>query len=141
MVSTLEDKLAIEELIARYNHSIDSGDMVTWLDCWTEDAVMDGIGKYLVGKAAIREFANNYQRDYGSRMPGGRHFTVNIASQIDGDQASSHAYLQLWSTGANGAQIAFTGVYDDTLLKQEGVWRFSSRKMVRDKPPKVAAPA
>jgi ketosteroid isomerase-like protein len=139
MVSTLEDKLAIEELIARYNHSIDANDMVTWLDCWTEDAVFDGIGKYLVGKAAIAAFAKNYARDYLSVMPGCRHFTVNITSRIEGEQATSRSYLQLWSTGAKGAQIAFTGVYTDKLVKQGGEWRFAGRKMVHDKPPKSAA--
>ena len=139
MNPTLEDKLAIEELIARYNHSIDSGDWPTWLDCWTEDAVLDGIGKYLVGKAAITEFANNYERDYASMMPGCRHFTVNIASCIEGNTATSRAYLQLWSTGAKGAQIAFTGVYEDSLVKQSGQWRFSKRRMVQDRPPQPAA--
>ena len=141
MNSTLEDKLAIEELIARYNHSIDSGDWPTWLDCWTEDAVLDGIGKYLVGKVAIAEFAKNYERDFASAMPGCRHFTVNIASRIEGDAATSRAYLQLWSTGAKGAKIAFTGVYEDTLVRQAGQWRFSKRRMVHDTPPKLAAVA
>ena len=100
MNTNIEDKLAIEERIARYNHAIDSGDMVTWMDCWADDAIFDGIGKYLVGKPAIQVFADNYQRDYGSNMPAGRHFTVNIVSKINADQASSHSYLQLWSTGA-----------------------------------------
>jgi hypothetical protein len=37
---TLDDlleKQAIEELIARYNHAIDSLRMDDWLDCWTDD--------------------------------------------------------------------------------------------------------
>jgi ketosteroid isomerase-like protein len=134
-LSHLEDKLAIEELIARYNHSIDSFDMTTWLDCWTEDAIFDGIGKYLVGKTAITEFANSYATTYGARMPSGRHFTVNIASKINGDVATATSYLQLWSTGEKGAKIAFTGVYSDQFRKEQGQWRFSSRRMVMDVPP------
>ena len=133
----LADKLAIEELIARYNHSIDALDMATWLDCWSDDAIMDGIGQYLVGKAAIKGFADGYEKNYASKMPGGRHFTVNIASKIEGSQATSRSYLQLWSTQAKGPQIAFTGVYDDLLVKQDGQWRFRGRKMVQDKPPRV----
>ena len=137
MISNMADKLAIEELIARYNHSIDALDMVTWLDCWTDDAVFDGIGQYLVGKDAIKIFADGYEKNYASKMPGGRHFTVNIASSIQGDIATSSSYLQLWSTGAKGAQIAFTGIYEDDLRKQNGQWRFKGRKMVQDKPPRV----
>lgn len=129
------DKLAIEELIARYNHAIDALQMDAWLDCWTDDAVFDGIGKYLVGKAAIKEFADSYGQKYAPKMPGGRHFTTNIASTIVGDRATSRSYLQLWSTRANGAQIAYTGVYEDVLVKQDGLWRFAGRKMAHDKPP------
>lgn len=131
----VEDKLAIEELIARYNHSIDALEMVAWLDCWTEDAVFDGIGKYLVGKTAIKEFADGYEKNYAIKMPGGRHFTTNIASRIEGESATSRSYLQLWSTGAKGAQIAFTGIYEDSLRKQNGQSRFSERRMAQDKPP------
>ncbi len=134
--STLADKLAIEELIARYNHSIDSLQMDVWLDLWTDDAVFDGIGKYLVGKAAIKEFANVHEKNYARKMPGGRHFTTNIASNVEGNQATTRSYLQLWSTDVNGARIAYTGVYDDVLVKQDGRWRFARRKMVHDKPPK-----
>ena len=133
-LSNLEDKLAIEELIARYNHSIDSFDMATWLNCWTEDAVFDGIGQYLVGKPAITGFANSYEVTYGKRMPSGRHFTTNIASKINGDTATATSYLQLWSTGEKGAKIAFTGVYSDQFRKEHGQWRFSLRRMVMDAP-------
>ena len=133
--STLADKHAIEELIARYNHTLDALQMEVWLDLWTNDAVFDGIGKYLVGKAAIKEFSDGYEKNYASKMPGGKHFTVNIASNVVGNHATSRSYLQLWSTGANGARIAFTGVYDDVLVKQDGRWRFAGRKMVHDKPP------
>ena len=103
----IEDKFAIEELIARYNYSIDSGDYETWVDCWNEDGVMDGIGKYLVGIEAIREFANAYEQNHRSRIAGLRHFTVNIMSEINGDEATSRSYLQLVRTGTKGVQIIF----------------------------------
>lgn len=135
MDETLADKHAIEELVARYNHSIDALQMDVWLDLWTDDAVFDGIGKYLVGKAAIKEFADVHEKNYARKMPGGRHFTTNIASNVVGNHATARSYLQLWSTDANGARIAYTGVYDDVLVKQNGRWRFAGRKMVHDKPP------
>jgi uncharacterized protein (TIGR02246 family) len=135
MADTLADKHAIEELIARYNHAIDALHMDVWLDLWTQDAVFDGLGKYLVGKAAIKTFADTHEKNYARKMPGGRHFTTNIASDVVGNRATARSYLQLWSTGANGAQITFTGVYEDVLVKQDGRWRFAGRKMTYDKPP------
>ena len=41
MPTILEDKFAIEELIAKYNQSLDRGDYQTWIDCLTDDAVLD----------------------------------------------------------------------------------------------------
>lgn len=135
MNPVIEEKFAIEELIARYNHSIDAGDMEAWLACWSEEAVLDGIGQYLVGLAAIREFANSYERDYRSKLPGGRHFTINIVSVIQGDEATSRSYLQLTRTGAKGVQIVFTGRYEDELVKRDGQWQFRRRKLIQDMPP------
>ena len=132
--SLLENKLAIEELIGRYNQSLDRYDFTTWLDCWTDDAVFDGIGQYLVGKAAIKVFADTYERTFGPH----KHYTVNILSQINGDQATSRAYLQLVRTTAKGVQIVFTGTYEDTLRREGETWRFAGRKMIQDLPPKAA---
>lgn len=50
MPTAIEDKFAIEELISRYNHQLDRGDYPTWVSCWTDDAVLDGIGQLLSAK-------------------------------------------------------------------------------------------
>ena len=131
----IEDKLAIEELIARYNYSIDGGDYETWVDCWSDDAVLDGVGQYRVGIEAIRAFANSYEQNHRSKTPGLRHFTVNIVSDINGDEATSRSYLQLTRTGTKGVQIIFTGRYEDVLIKRNGEWRFRGRKFIQDMPP------
>jgi ketosteroid isomerase-like protein len=130
-----EDKLAIAELIARYNHSIDGGDYETWVACWSEDAVLDGVGQYRVGLDAIRAFAVAYEQNHRSKSAGLRHFTFNIISDIKGDEATSRSYLQLTRTGAKGVQIIFTGCYEDVLIKRAGQWRFRSRKFMQDMPP------
>ncbi len=131
----IEDKLAIEELIALYNHSLDGGDYETWVDCWSEEAVMDGAGQYRVGIEAIRDFANTYEQNHRSQIPGLRHFTCNIISDITGNEATSRSFLQLTRTGANGVQIIFTGRYEDVLIKREGKWRFRGRKFIQDLSP------
>lgn len=41
----LLEKQELEGLIARYNHATDSLRMDDWLDCWSDDALIDGIGQ------------------------------------------------------------------------------------------------
>ena len=135
MLSQLEDKLAIEELIARYNQSLDSGDYPTWVACWSDDAVLDGIGKLLTGKAQIQAFADDYEGSTRSKINALKHYTINILSTLAGDRASSSSYLQLVSTTDKGVKIIFTGRYEDDLKRVNGQWQFARRKLHQDMPP------
>ena len=138
-MARLADKLAIEELIARYNQSLDSGDYDTWLDCWTDDAVLDGLGLLLSGKASIKAFADSYDDHYRLKLNGLKHYTVNVLSTVAGDRAASSSYLQLLATGPKGVNILFTGRYEDTLRRSGGQWRFARRKLHQDMPPAAKA--
>jgi ketosteroid isomerase-like protein len=132
--SQLEDKHAIEELIARYNQSLDGGDYAQWVACWADDAVLDGIGKLLTGKAQIQAFADQYESTTRSRINGLKHYTVNILSTVTGDKATSSSYLQLVSTTDKGVKIIFTGRYEDDLKRVNGQWQFARRKLHQDMP-------
>ena len=132
--SILEDKLAIEELIAHYNQSLDSGDYEAWLACWADDAVFDGLGKQLTGIDAIRGFADGYEAGYRRRLHALKHFTVNILSKIDGDLATSSSYVQLTSLSDQGVRFVLTGRYEDDLKRVDGRWRFARRKLHQDMP-------
>jgi ketosteroid isomerase-like protein len=134
MTSQLEDKHAIEELIARYNQSLDGGDYAQWVACWADDAVLDGIGKLLTGKAQKQAFADQYESTTRSRINGLKHYTVNILSTVTGDKATSSSYLQLVSTTDKGVKIIFTGRYEDDLKRVNGQWQFARRKLHQDMP-------
>jgi ketosteroid isomerase-like protein len=135
MTSQLEDKHAIEELIARYNQSLDGGDYAQWVACWADDAVLDGIGKLLTGKAQIQAFADQYESTTRSRINGLKHYTVNILSIVTGDKATSSSYLQLVSATDKSVKIIFTGRYEDDLKRVNGQWQFARRKLHQDMPP------
>lgn len=139
MPTPLEDKFAIEELIARYNQSLDSGDYTTWVACWADDAILDGIGKLLTGRAQIQAFADQYEGSTRSKINGLKHYTVNILSKVDGDGAKSSSYLQLVTTTEKGVKIIFTGRYEDDLKRVNGQWQFARRKLHQDKPLPAAA--
>lgn len=62
--------------------------MDDWLDCWSDDAVIDGIGQCLVGKAQAKD-----------------------------------------------PQMAFSDVYEDVLVKQDGRRRFVGRKIPQGRTP------
>ena len=134
MGNILEDKHAIEELIARYNQSLDSGNYEAWLACWADDAVFDGLGKVLTGIQAIRGFADGYEVGYRQRLHALKHYTVNILSLIDGNRATSSSYVQLTTLSDQGVRILLTGRYEDELKRIDRRWRFARRKLHQDFP-------
>ena len=141
MPTVIEDKFAIEELISRYNQSLDRGDYPTWVSCWTDDAELDGIGQLLTGKAQIQAFADKYEDSTRSKLTGLRHYTVNTLSIISGDTATSSSYLQLVKTTEKGVKIIFTGRYEDNLSRVNGQWQFARRKLHQDMAPPAKAAA
>lgn len=134
MTSQMEDKFAIEERIGIYNQALDQGRFADFLACWCEDGEFDGLGGPHVGKAAIRAFTDSYDERYRLRLTGLKHFTVNIVSVIDGDQARSSSHLQLVTTGSKGVNILFTARYEDDLRRVGGQWLFARRKLHQDMP-------
>lgn len=131
----IEAKLAIQDLVARYNHTLDGGDYAGFLDCWAEDAVFEGLGRRFETKAQLKVFVDAYEKDFRQRYSGLKHFTVNVLSEIDGDRATSTAYLQLVRTGSKGVVIIFTARYEDELRCVDGRWLFTRRKLHQDMPP------
>lgn len=121
---TLEDRLTIQELLARYNHAIDSGDAEGWAATFAPDGTFESRGATHSGTEALVAFA----RDFSGRMAGARHWNNNLVIEADGDRATATCYLQLWREG----QLVSEGRYVDALRKVDGQWRFTSRKVVRD---------
>jgi ketosteroid isomerase-like protein len=138
-----EDRAKIEDLQARYLFALDFRDADAYAATFTEDGVLDyGAGK-IKGRQAIREMVAglraNAERQQaedksGLRPAAGRHNISNIVVDIDGDKATGTAY---WFHMGNAnpqraAQVNSFGHYEDELVKVNGEWLFSLRKIYNE---------
>jgi uncharacterized protein (TIGR02246 family) len=138
-----EDRAKIEDLQARYLFALDFRDAEAYAATFAEDGVLDyGAGK-IVGRQAIREMVAglraNAERQSGQDTSGlrpaaGRHNISNIVLTIDGDRATGTAY---WFHMGNAnperrAQLNSFGHYEDELVKVDGEWLFSLRKIYNE---------
>ena len=123
MPLTTDDRLAIQDLVARYNHAIDGADPEGWAATFASDGTFESRGEVHTGADALVAFARGFQQ----RLPGARHWNNNLLIDGDGDQATTRCYLMLWREGAPVSE----GMYVDTLKRIDGQWRFTSRKVVR----------
>jgi hypothetical protein len=129
---TADDYAEITQLYAKYNFAIDSGDGEAWAATFTPDGVF---GK-TVGHDALVAFVADFQK----RMEGrARHWNSNVVITPTAEGANGGCYLLLFNTGVKPAVPTTSAKYDDKLVKTAQGWRFKSRTVVPDAPPKPAS--
>ena len=82
MALATEDILAIQKLIADYNHFVDAGDGEEFAALFTDDGSLDTGFNVVKGSNELRDFAALVP----SMAPGARHLVTNVS--IDGSAAT-----------------------------------------------------
>jgi len=126
------EKEAIAELIARYNRAIDHNDFQGWADCFAPEGIFDGIiGRFSAHRELDRFTAE--VRKLTTTTPHLRHYVTNIQTEITGTEARSRCFLLMTSTSKDsGTKVVIAGEYDDKLVKRDGRWLFTERKVLID---------
>jgi 3-phenylpropionate/cinnamic acid dioxygenase small subunit len=128
----------IERTILRYAWSYDEFDVDGYLECFTDDAVVEvsapGV-EPVRGKHAIRDF---FLAARGGRAEAGqqpRHSISNVfVDSQDGGEATARAYMTLFVTHSDGTLTTeLTGTYHDRLREVDGDWRLVHRRIVFDR--------
>ena len=123
MAMSADDIIEIQQLLARSNVAVDSGDGAAYAACYTENGRLDaGAGGVFVGRDAIAAAGDSF----AANTPGLRHVASNHAIDVTGDTATATVYLMVVIAGATPAVVA-TGVYQDHLERTAGGWLFASR--------------
>ena len=128
---TADDYVAIQQLYARYNVAIDTGDADAWAATFTPDGVFNRTNK---GRDALVQFVKDWRekRNGANR----RHVNSNLVITPSAGGATGTTYLVLLDVSARPATIAMTGMYDDALVKTPQGWRFKSRVVNADPAPR-----
>jgi hypothetical protein len=128
---TTADRLAIQEVLARYSHCIDRGRWSKLAELFTEDCRLDLsqlMGAY-DGQAGIAQFVATLE-PLGVFM---RHIVSNVVIEGDADRAHVECYVTA-VTGSPATPNRMTGFYDDQLVKQNGRWLLHRRRLAVDLP-------
>jgi hypothetical protein len=128
---TTDDYIAIQQLYARYNVAIDTGDAEAWAATFTPDGNFNNSNK---GHDALVQFIKDWRekRDGANR----RHWNSNLVITPAANGASGSVYLMLMNIGVRPAAVAMTARYQDTLVKTALGWRFKERIIHGDAAPR-----
>lgn len=129
-IQRLEDVEAIKWLILRYAQGADQGNNVEiMLPLFAEDAVWDAgerFGRY-EGKQAIHDFLTGSSSFIGWTL----HYMVSPGIKVAADGKTAQAFWYLWETAnmphpttGEAEAMWIGGVYDTTLTKENGEWKF-----------------
>ncbi|MEU9016068.1 nuclear transport factor 2 family protein [Actinomadura sp. NPDC048394] len=122
MPLTIEDRLAITDLISLHGHYADTGELDRMTELFTEDVVYDvtAVGGGLIeGRAALKQAG----LDLGDRNPLAHHVTNVVVTAGDGDTA--RAVSKAIAVLADHSCASAT--YEDTVVRDGGRWLISHR--------------
>lgn len=125
----LLDKVAIAELIHRYQLAIDSHDAALWASAFTDDGEYETPFGHAKGTQELIGAISSWHSSGITR--GKRHMLGPIQIEVAGETATAYSYY--WIAEAEQAPaIVATGTYTDALRKVGGVWKLARRVQAID---------
>ena len=136
-LGTVEDRIAVEDVMARYVWAVDSFDPDGYVAVFTEDAVIDSNGAISKGHQQIRGIVTGLikRRDDNKAkgLPAANlyHMTSNVRITFPKPGEALHqSYWQTIRRDTDGKMIAAAmGRSEDRLVKRNGKWLIRSRKL------------
>lgn len=123
-MSTVEDELALKNLMGRYVDAANRRDGEAWAKTWAEDGCWMLMGLEIKGRENILEL--------WQQVIAGFEFAILMPSsssiEISGDKASGHWYLQEFTRDLAGEKLSALSRYLDTYKKVDGQWLFETRQ-------------
>ena len=116
-----QDYIDIRHAYARYNNTIDDGDVDGWVAMWTEDGDFNGFR----GRDELLRFARDYIDNGDGALR--RHWINNLEIEAIPGGASAWNYFMILDVSVNPPAVASTGRNHDTFARTRDGWRFSSR--------------
>jgi ketosteroid isomerase-like protein len=126
-IITVDDKIIIQELIAKHNLALDNKNTDEWTNTWTDDGIWSTPFGEAKGKTELKNMINQVTNEFAS---GKRHLSTNIIIEdAPNNTASAQSYL-IVTEAKKTPEVVASGTYIDTLKKDaNGKWKFLQRKL------------
>ncbi len=129
-----QDYIDIEQVYAKYCQAVDAGNWDLLRSVFTPTGGLN--------KGTVDGLIESVKAQIASTNGGGRHWNTNLIITPTPEGAKGRVYMMVLETASNPPNIRPTGIYEDTLVKTAGGWRFDRRTLISDARPQTpAAPA
>ena len=137
------DKEEIQNVLLEYGRALDSRNFAAYSALFAQDGEWVGGFGSVKGPANIKAFMEKNMGTNGNPTHN-YHLLSNFVITVNGDTATAWSRWAFVQPQDRGAVIAQAGSYDDTFVRENGVWKFKKRTASNDtgRPaPPAAAPA
>jgi ketosteroid isomerase-like protein len=137
------DKEEIENVLLEYGRALDSRNFAAYSNLFASDGEWVGGFGSVKGPANIKAFMEKNMGTNGNPTHN-YHLLSNFVITVNGDTATAWSRWAFVQPQDRGAVIAQAGSYDDTFVRENGVWKFKKRTASNDtgRPaPAAAAPS
>ena len=132
-IQRIEDTQEIERLLLNYGRNLDARDFKAYSLLFAKDGVWSGGMGTVQGPAAIQAFME--KAIPGPNAVHNYHVLSNFVIDVNGDTATAWSRWQFMVPGPNNTAVAAqSGRYDDTLVREDGHWKFKRRVASNDIP-------
>ncbi len=136
-LGTYEDRIAVEDVMARYVWTVDSLDADGYVAVFTEDAVIDSNGSISKGRDEIRKIVTGLiqRRDANKAkgLPAGNLYHIISNVRITFPKPGEALHQSYWQTvrrdDSGRMTAAAMGRSEDRLVKRDGKWLIQFRKL------------
>ena len=136
-LGTYEDRIAVEDVMARYVWAVDSLDAEGYVAVFTDDAVIDSNGSISRGREEIRKIVTSLiqRRDDNKAkgLPASNLYHVISNVRITFPKPGEALHQSYWQTvrrDQDGKMTAAAmGGSEDRLVKRNGQWLIQSRRL------------
>jgi hypothetical protein len=141
-IQRLEDIEEIRTVLTDYGRYLDAHDLISYSNLFSKEG--EWVGGFGTGKGPAGVLAlmqKNLGATATSRPGSTYHLLTNFLIDVRGDTATAWSRWNFVVTSSdNNPKILYGGHYDDTLIRENGRWKFKKRVAVNDIPAGNAAP-
>ena len=133
-IGEVQARFAIEELFARYAHTIDNYDAAGWVDCFTTDGVFEVAGEAEQGVGFVgHEQLTVFSKAHIRLLPGTRHVMTSHVIKFENEAKARHKCVLSGTLSRPESVYVFaSGWYESTVVLVDRYWKISHRKVYLD---------
>ncbi len=138
-IKAIEDERQIRDVLIEYGHDLDTRQYEAYGNLFAKNGTWDGSLGLHKGPADITAMlahpkSGRTPAPFDAKNVQSFHLMTNFAIHVDGDRATARSKWTFFTRVDNKPVPTLSGHYDDTLIREDGRWKFLSRVALHDIP-------